>query len=717
MDTKKTLYHTLQENPDAWLQAAVDAKEISDVERDTIQKFLDAPNKAEAARQMDIIRATMQDRPEFALSQEERAEIAQQVEELDEQRRQLAEDISQLRTRRYELTHTANRSPEEEQELQVISDSVEKKYAELADETRKYITYSLIQGLATSEQAQEQAHRWYEDIGREQGKNLFKALSEFSQSVQAQRRGDLEQAQLHRQKASVAFHGYNEALARDFERRAKSLKPTGEVLKRQNELGKDINAKIKTLQETEQRIRAKEMELVKAARAIATNQYEYRKQFSALSAWAHGKQIDTTFQEIKDYEQAKRFMQDNHRSDMVTPIETELKELQKLRTEQTAALQEAVNDCQVHLHGRQEAIKSFILEYEQAINSGYVDNARTKQIAQGLNEAHSWTFITDAKWLQTFKEFGINVADRYTQSNPATQEQDQEQDQEQEKAKTTQTHTPGEPEHTGTEGPAPVEPEHAPEGAATDKKAATPKSPVNAHGDWAAPIIATEEQHKTLAPAFAKYTTNTGHVQIMPLSTDLSVRKNELDFLARNGGRYEVLDAKQAEQYKKEVAERKKEQDQQRAEKRQARELGDRGKALLPYEQRKAWFDFVNTHAGPKQEIAIAVNFAEQAKSGLTAQDMLERIDALVQNGINTQTIDNAIEIAGTQLHNGVALDIQQHINAFREQNPGHEFPSGEEIGKLFAPEGHTGQDDQSGFDGQDVEGQDDHDFDIPGGR
>ena len=83
MDTKKTLYHTLQENPDAWLQAAVDAKEISDLERDTIQKFLDAPNKAEAARQMDIIRATMQDRPEFALSQEERAEIAQQVEELD----------------------------------------------------------------------------------------------------------------------------------------------------------------------------------------------------------------------------------------------------------------------------------------------------------------------------------------------------------------------------------------------------------------------------------------------------------------------------------------------------------------------------------------------------------------------------------------------------------------------------------------------------------
>ena len=181
MATQKTIYQTFKENPDAWIQAAIDAQEINEAEREAIEKFINAQSEREAAQQMDVIRAAMQRRPEFELSQEERNELGDMADDLKKHLDTLREDVSRMAARRVQLEGKQDKDPKELEELKTIEEQLKEKLPELEKETKLYSTYLLIGALSTSEQAQEQTNRWYEDVGREQGKSLLTALSEYSQ--------------------------------------------------------------------------------------------------------------------------------------------------------------------------------------------------------------------------------------------------------------------------------------------------------------------------------------------------------------------------------------------------------------------------------------------------------------------------------------------------------------------------------------------------------
>lgn len=689
MATKKTMYDRFKESPEQWLQTAIDAGEITLEERDAIQKFLEAQTQEEADKYMDVLRAGMERRPEFTLSTRDRLEIAEQLDSINDARIALRDEMRSF----YESYNVRKNEGASQSDLDAIKQQLEETRHKLETENKRYGTYAMIQALATSEPAQEYAKQWYEEVGRDQGKNLFKAISEFTQSVQAQIRGDLEQAQVHRQNASVAFHGYNDAVARDFERRTGELIPDKAELKHRNELAKNVNKKIATLERVNRDVKAKEAELIKAAQKIALSEYKYRQKFGALSAWAHGTPVDKTFQEIKSYEQAKEFMQ-SRRPEEVLRIQGELDTLMQRQERAKEAVQQELNKVLNELRGRQENLRAFVLEYEHAIQQGYVNDARADAIAQNLEAAQQYAFLRDAEWLQTFKQFGIDIDKSFTDPSIEPKHED---------------HAPKGKGHEGPEGPAePVNPknetqEHnGPEGPGPNPPAGTQSKPI-ATMRWADLVEQVENKHKPMETKYIGYYGHNGP-EVVDLSPNKEERDKQFKYLKDNHFRYRVMNEAEALKFRGAFG-----LDKEHAQAwRQAVD-----KAYAPTnEPTQAYKNSVFQHSAP-----VAVEIARKISNGATTQDILEYANSIAQQDGERYRIDGAMGTACQLLGCESLTPLIEQIAEFRREQVdtlGHVvdfYPHDEQV-QLFLEKFEQSQGhDVPGQEGQDqTDGIDDHD-------
>lgn len=633
MATKKTIYHTFQDSPEAWLQAAVDAKEITEAEREAIEKFLDAPTKAEAAKQMDVIRASMLNRPEFDLTQEERKELGDLADSLDTHRRQLNDDILRMSTRRQNLEAKGNNiSQEEIEELGMIEAQLKSRQAELEQENRLYSTYLLIGALTTTEQAQQQANRWYEDVGREQGKNLLTAFSEYAQvAVHAIIPGHKEQVQDHLQKAEAASGRYQASVARGFSNQLRRMEPSRRERKADNKLTKQANKQIKKVQRAARKVRAKEAKLIREARAIALNEYKFRERFNHIPGWQQGAPVDKTFLEIKTYDQAQAFMMSRN-PEAAEKLHDEVREAREKLVGAKHRLNEVMEPMLSKLDARQHALNEFMQDYQQAIHDGYVGQQRADEIFERLGEATKYALFTP--------EFAAKLKEAGIQFDPKYQTMGAQAPQQAEPARRPSANPVQEAYQQASEAAA-KQPAHAPR-AQNDIPRVTPSAITR----WDDYIAQTEQQNQ---PKCLCYRDKTGPHAIA-LDADPKKRSEQIErFKQDHGGdkaRFSVKNEREALRYL------------------EIEGLKFRGARGMDKEHAQAWREFVDTefktHKYPAT-IEPAVQLAEMARQGANEIELLQKVGSLMHLYVG-QDIGEILDIAGNTLDVKVLQDMKESI-------------------------------------------------------
>ena len=649
MATKKSFYQMMKEGPETWLQDALDAQEINEAERDAIQKFINAQTREEAEKQMDVLREAMANRPEFDLSQEERNEIAQTVDDLDKHRRQLQDDINQLLARQAAINKAGQEqtflTAEQKEELDTITQTLQDRAKELGEETKRYSAYAMIQALATSEQAQEQANKWYEEVGRDQGKNLLTAFSEYAQvAMHALVPGHKEQIQDHLQKAEIASGKYQAAVARGFETQLRRMEPSRKERREDNKMTRQANKQIKKVQRAARDVRAKEEKLIRAAQKIALSEYKFRQRFNNIPGWQHGAPVDRTFQEITSFKQAQEFMM-SRTPNAVQEMTREVAEARDRLKAETQTLNTVMAPMLAKLDQRQQALTEFVQDYQHAIHDGYVGQQRADAIFERLGEATKYA-IFSPEFTAKLQEAGIQFDPKYQTIGAQAQQQSAPE----QKGPTAPTRNDGQTQD-------------APKDKTTQREDVNiPRITPSAITRWDDYIAQTEKQNQ---PKCLCYRDKTGPHAI-ELDSDPKKRSEQIERFKQDHGdkvRFRVLDENKALEYL------------------EIEGLKFRGARGMDKEHAQAWREFVDKAYSPsqnvatatmnditKQRLAPAVELVEKLTQATAAQDVLTTMDELFKNH-DYKDAAEILNIACDNLHNQGAQDFRQEFLQYVQDN------------------------------------------------
>ena len=704
MATKKSFYQMMKEGPETWLQDALDAHEINEAERDAIQKFIESQTREEAEKQMDVLRAAMANRPEFALSQAERDEIAKTVDAIDKSRRQLHEDIQQLLAKQAAINRAGAEqtllTAEQKEELDTITQNLQERYKELSEETKRFSAYSMIQALATSEPAQEQAIKWYEEIGRDQGLHLLTALGEYAQvAVHALIPGHKEQVQEHLQKAEAASGRHQAAIARGFETQARQMEPSRKERREDNKLTRQANKQIKKVQAASQSVKRWQDEALRTANKIILTEYRQRNMFAHIPGWSQGTPVNTTYQKIKDPELAVQFLQE-HGIRQASEIATGLAKAQDRLAAEKETLDTVMAPMLRKLDARQQALIDFKHDYEHAVTHGHVGLQRAGDIFEHVAEVTKYSIFTP-KFIEKLERAGVEIDNKYrVMQDPAQR-------------------TPERPEQRHT-GPTPVAPTHTgpvgptgPTQTSPTPVAPTHNGPSHATISWDDVVRRVEEKNKPLEPMYLGFRLD-GKTDVMQLSNIAEERQKQFQHFKDNGIRFTVLKEDQVQEFKEQAAKRQQEREQ-------LRDFKQRGKALLPKEKHPAWVETVDkltTNKDPrdveknKGHIDATLELAELAANGATAKGILEHVNEMAANGITVPTIEAAMDLARQsfatpELNAAFDAIMEYRDHESQEMLDVHPFPTQDAIDLIFDGQDQNGQDDQ----GQEYEEQSGPDF------
>lgn len=715
MATKKSFYQMMKEGPETWLQDALDAHEISEAERDAIQKFIESQTREEAEKQMDVLRAAMANRPEFALSQDEREEIAKTVDSIDKSRRQLQEDIQQLLAKQAAINRAGEEqtllTAEQKEELDTITQTLQERYKELSEETKRFSAYSMIQALATSEQAQEQANKWYEEIGRDQGLHLLTALGEYAQvAVHALIPGHKEQVQEHLQKAEAASGRHQAAVARGFETQARQMEPSRKERREDNKLTRQANKQIKKVQAASQSVKRWQDEALRMANKIILTEYRQRNMFANIPGWSQGTPVNTTYQKITDPQLALQFLEE-HGVRQASDIADKLQRAQEHLAEEKKTLDTVMSPMLRKLDARQQALIDFKRDYEHAATHGHVGMQRADNIFEHVAEATKYAIFTP-QFIEKLERAGVEIDNKYRVVQDPAQR------------------APEKPEQRHT-GPTPVAPTHnGPAGTTgpthTNPTPVAPTHNTQSHAtiSWDDVVRRVEEKNKPLEPLYVGLYLN-GKADVMQLSNIAAERQKQFNHLKANRIGYTVLKEDQVQAFKDKAAQRKQEQEIKKQEQDRIRNIKNQGKALLPQEKQQEWtalVDKLTTNKAPqyiesnKNALEASLELAELVAKGASVQEVLEHINEMTDRGVPAMTIEDGLAINKQQFPNPVIGETIEFITEFRGHMPegpetANKFPDQETIDLYFTNEPSLEQEGTEGQEADDLEQEEEQTF------